>query len=320
MPIKKQLFPELKKLGLKKDNLKNLPKNFNKETIYRIVQVNKSTFIAKNLQRIISLKTPLNFKNLNLENVAIGDFIIVDLKNKLTFILDRYSKLTRLLKYKRNRQQIMAANLDICFIVTSFNKDFNLARVKRYIAFVKNALIKPIILITKKDLVEDQVMYLKQLEQLNQIKNIPVVFLNAKNKKDVYLLFDYLTTGICACFIGSSGVGKSTIIANLTNQTIKTNNISIKTDKGKHTTTARKLYFLQNFASVIDMPGIKEVDFLILNKEDTFKEIIDLAKDCKFNNCDHEKSFGCAIKEGVLNGKIQKIDWQNYLKLTKNKS
>ena len=293
--------------------------------IGRVISVNKNNwnvlFNNENVTATIRKK-----KNRD-ELPVVGDYVtinkdeydnytieeIVNRKNTLKKLsIDRTTE-----KYKNGKEQILASNVDIVFIVTSLNNDFNIARLERLVLLGNKANSKIAFILTKSDLcsIKDRENYRKIIEDRF---NYPVFIISSYNKEGIDDLKSVWKENETAVFIGSSGVGKSTLINTLLdNNEIKTNDIRHKDDKGKHTTTSRNLYILKDSRIVIDEPGIRSVASNDMSSDlnVVFSKIIELSKECKYTTCTHENIKVCRILQAIENGEISQEEFNRYKKL-----
>lgn len=291
----------------------------------RVISVNKNNWnILFNNENIIA--TIRKKKNRD-ELPVVGDYVIInkDEYDNYTIekIVNRKNTLKKLSvdrtteKYKNGKEQILASNVDIVFIVTSLNNDFNIARLERLVLLGNKANSKIAFILTKSDLcsVKDRENYKKIIEDRF---NYPVFIISSYNKEGIDDLKSVWKENETAVFIGSSGVGKSTLINTLLdNNEIKTNDIRHKDDKGKHTTTSRNLYILKDSRIVIDEPGIRSVASNDMNSDlnVVFSKIIELSKECKYTTCTHENIKVCRILQAIENGEISQEEFNRYKKL-----
>lgn len=293
--------------------------------IGRVISVNKNNwnvlFNNENVTATIRKK-----KNRD-ELPVVGDYVIInkDEYDNYTIeeIVNRKNTLKKLSidrtteKYKNGKEQILASNVDIVFIVTSLNNDFNIARLERLVLLGNKANSKIAFILTKSDLcsIKDRENYRKIIEERF---NYPVFIISSYNKEGIDDLKSVWKENETAVFIGSSGVGKSTLINTLLdNSEIKTNDIRHKDDKGKHTTTSRNLYILKDSRIVIDEPGIRSVASNDMNSDlnVVFSKIIELSKECKYTTCTHENIKVCRILQAIENGEISQEEFNRYKKL-----
>lgn len=254
---------------------------------------------------------------------AVGDWVLTTRPVSGLGMIEKVLPRKTLLKKKtsgKQETQIIAANIDAAFIIESADRDFNLNRFERYLVLVKEGCIKPVFVLNKIDLVSDDELR----EMISQIKErfgeIDVYSTSILLNRGLEELSSCIVRGKTYCFLGSSGVGKSTLINTLMgNQAVKTGEISIRTGRGKHTTTNRETYFLDNGGIVIDNPGMREVGIADSHGgiRDVFGEISALAGNCRFKDCTHTHEPGCAILKAVETEELDEGKYQNYLKLKK---
>jgi ribosome biogenesis GTPase len=247
---------------------------------------------------------------------TVGDWLLFNIETqRVVRRLERKSLFRRRAPGTDRREQLIAANVDTLFIVTSCNKDFNASRIERYLALAAEARIQPVIVLTKMDLSDDSDSY--KNEALKLQNDIRVECVNAKDKLSLAALKTFCTEGHTIALIGSSGVGKSTLINNLTDSDQLTAEISEEDGKGIHTTTSRSLHLLQDGGILIDTPGIRELKLTETESgiEDTFEDVTQYLGVCKFKNCQHETEAGCAIKTALESGELDQRRWESYQKL-----
>ena len=248
--------------------------------------------------------------------VAVGDWVLcLPQQHRLTRVLDRQTELSRGTEYHTGEKQLIAANLDTLFITTSCNNDFNAARLERYLALAHDALITPVILITKADQTDDPESYADRAKALG--RNLEVILLNAKEDDVTDVLAPWCGKGQTIALTGSSGVGKTTIANALTGGAALTQDIREDDARGRHTTTARSLHRMKVGGWLIDTPGMRglgvaEVAYGI---DATFPEISERAAMCKFRDCAHETEPGCAVQAAIAAGEIDPDRLRRFNKL-----
>lgn len=255
------------------------------------------------------------------EYPAVGDFVMVDHTGSdgyavIHAVLPRKSVFTRRAAGTLNREQVVAANIDTVLICMSLNNDFNVRRLERYLSIAWDSGATPVIIFTKADLCEDIADKLSQAESVALMVDMVVTSVISENGIDD--IMPYLKKGKTASFIGSSGVGKSTLINRLLgSDRIATNGLR-NDDKGRHTTTHRELILLENGALVVDTPGMRELGMWGVDSgiDTTFADIEELARNCKFKNCTHTKEPGCAVRMAIVDGSLSEDRYRSFTKLT----
>lgn len=245
-----------------------------------------------------------------------GDSQIVGTLERRSFF-ERKDPESKLHKSKEsNKAQAIAANFDYVFIATSLNHDFNIGRLERYLTLAYESKGKPVIILTKADLVED---YSKQLRSISEIApNTRVHIVSAVTGFGIELLSDYLTLGKTVVVLGSSGVGKSSLLNAIAGEQIMdVNEIREDDSKGRHTTTHRQLVRLKSGAMVIDTPGMRELGIWEITDgiEESFKDVQEFISMCKYSNCTHTKEPGCGILRAIADGNLSKKRFESYEKI-----
>ena len=246
---------------------------------------------------------------------AVGDWVLCDLSAAhLVRRLDRRSLLQRGAEHKTGQRQLIAANLDTLFIVTSCNADFNVARLERYLALALDADIAPAILLTKADQTADAPDYIAQAQALG---DVPVLAINAKGADVADVLALWCGPGQTVALVGSSGVGKTTLANALTGRSDDTQDIREDDARGRHTTTKRSLHVMPTGGWLIDTPGMRglAVADVTAGIDATFPEISALTDACHFRDCKHEGEPGCAVQAAADAGMIDAERVRRYRKL-----
>ncbi|MBN1599877.1 MAG: ribosome small subunit-dependent GTPase A [Bacteroidales bacterium] len=257
---------------------------------------------------------------------AVGDWVAISEYEKdkvlIHAVFSRKTFIERQAVGKHGEKQIIAANIDYAFIVQAVDRDFNMNRIERYLAICNTSDVKPVIILSKADLVNNE-----ELENLTgkveqRIKNVPIVAISNETQKGYTKLNELILKGKTYCLLGSSGVGKSTLINKLSGkQIMKTNTISESTNKGRHITSHRELIVIENGGILIDNPGMREVGIADSSAglEVTFESITELSGSCKFRDCTHTTESGCAVLSALNEGEIDRDSYENYLKMIREK-
>lgn len=294
----------------------------------RVTAVNKDNYTIRNEDAEIPAEVTgklLYGAESNLDLPAVGDWVYVQYFNENTLaiiheILPRRSLLKRKVAGKKIEYQLIASNIDIAFIMQSADVDFNLRRLERYLIMVHDSHIQPVILLSKSDLVSTDVLEKKILEIKNMNPGHDIVSFSNKTGEGLDEIQRILKQGKTYCLLGSSGVGKTTLINRLIGKDIYlTDAVRNKDGKGRHVTTRRQLIILEQGGMIIDTPGMRELGNIGAKTglEATFKDIINLAQGCHFKDCTHVNEPGCAVTKAVKGGKLPEKRYQNYLKTRK---
>jgi ribosome biogenesis GTPase len=239
------------------------------------------------------------------EEITVGDWILInEARTKPERVLDRKSLIKRRGAGHDRQVQMIAANLDTSFIVSSCNREFNVARFERYIALAFEADVNPVIVLTKADLCDDVEPYVTAATAISD--KVPVVVLNALSDAPKRELAQWCKVGQTVAFLGSSGVGKSTLVNALTGSNVDTQGIRETDARGRHTTTSRHLHITQDSCAVLDTPGMRELQVTDAASgiSDLFPDLHNLTLECKFSDCSHTVEPGCAILAAVKAGDI----------------
>ncbi|KAA3606904.1 MAG: ribosome small subunit-dependent GTPase A [Calditrichaeota bacterium] len=250
---------------------------------------------------------------------VVGDWVVFTKENDLAVIqevLPRKSKFSRKVAGIETSEQIVASNIDHLFIVTSLNQDLNLRRLERYLTLAWDGGANPVIILSKADLADDLDEIITQVETVAW--GVPIHVTSSLDDIGFDELGEYFEGNKTIAVLGSSGVGKSTLINKLLgNEVLKVSEIGEYKDKGKHTTTHRELLLLPKGGIIIDTPGMREIQIWEGSEglEKTFADVEEFAMNCKFSDCKHESEPNCGINEALRNGNLDEARLKSYKKL-----
>ncbi len=237
--------------------------------------------------------------------VAVGDWVLIAADTlHVERVLERKSVLRRRAAGPEARSQLIAANVDTLFITTSMNADFNPARLERYLALAYDGDVSPVFMLTKADLCDDPAPYLDALRAI--APTVPMLVVNAHDPSTAEALADWCGPGQTVALLGSSGVGKSTLVGTLTGKALVTQGIREDDAKGRHTTTAREFHAIAGGGWLIDTPGMRELQLAGMEAgiDAVFDDIAELAMGCRFSDCAHDTEPGCAVQAAIAAGEI----------------
>lgn len=296
--------------------------------IARVTAVSKDSFLVRNGETdvfaevtgkmLFNVDSPVDFP-------TVGDWVYVQFYDHDAFavihdILPRKSLLKRKTAGKKTDYQLIAANIDTAFIMQSFGPNYNLRRLERYLVMVHDGGIRPVVLLSKSDLAdprerEDSVLGIRDL-----MPDIPILEFSNKTHDGMAAVREMLAPGKTFCLLGSSGVGKTSLLNNLTDEyAFDTRDVREKDGRGRHATTRRQLIALKNHAMIIDTPGMRELGNIAVSDgiNETFYEIAELANQCQFSDCTHTHETGCAIQKALENGTISEERFRNFVRMTR---
>ncbi len=258
---------------------------------------------------------------------AVGDWVALTIHDSefsiIHSILPRFSVISRQAVGKFGEIQIIATNIDYALLVQAADRDFNVNRLERYLTICNSSKISPIIVLSKIDLIDEHRTF-EILENIKaRIKNVPIIAISNESQDGYDKLKMIIEKGKTYCMLGSSGVGKSTLLNNLSGKFLmRTDTISQSTNKGRHVTSHRELIILENGGILVDNPGMREVGIAGSSSglEITFDLIIRHSQNCRFKDCTHTNEKGCSVIEAVEKGDIDKASYENYLKMEREKA
>ena len=235
---------------------------------------------------------------------AVGDWVLADAENRIQHLLDRRSILKRRAAGTGAQTQLIAANVDVLFIVSSCNADFNPARLERYLALSHQAGCYPVVVLTKADECAEPGSFTAQAQSLAPF--LTVLAINALEAEDIEQVLTWCPPGQTAALLGSSGVGKTTLANGLTGQDLATAAIRTDDARGRHTTTSRALHPMRNGGWLIDTPGMRALRLLDTQDgvDEVFADIVDLAGHCRFSDCQHVAEPDCAVLDAIERGDL----------------
>lgn len=304
--------------------------NHNQELIIaRVSEVQRDLFTVIYADREVKARLKGVFYKGNSLFPVVGDYVELTYQSSGESIIDKicerktsFSRLDLLghnsVFAKSVKEQILAVNFDIVFIVSSLNQNFNINRIARYLSVSNQSNAKPVVVLTKLDLCINPDYYIDQVRALS--RNVEICAISSITNEGMHQINQYLKPGTTIVFLGSSGVGKSTLVNWIAGKEImEVNGIRESDAMGRHTTTYRQLLVLDNGVTIIDTPGIRELGMLNVEEgiDTTFSDIAEMILNCKFSNCSHKTEPGCAINYALKHAKLDKERWQLYVSLQK---
>jgi ribosome biogenesis GTPase len=294
----------------------------------RVVSVYKDNYLIRNEisevfaeltgRFLFQVESPLDYP-------TVGDWVYVQYFNDDTFaviekVFPRKTVLRRKTSGKKIDFQLIAANIDTALIIQSLDFNFNIRRMERYLAMINEGKIQPLVLLSKSDLASKSQVNEKINEIHQLMPDLNVLAFSNLQKAEFGKIHDIFNPAHTYCFLGSSGVGKTTLLNNLIGKELyQTKPISDKTNKGKHATTSRQLHILKNGAMIVDTPGMRELGNISVESglEQTFDEITQFTDQCRFSDCTHINEDGCAVLNALKKGDISNERYESFLKMSK---
>lgn len=313
---------DMKKYGLS-DYFLSLSENFDGLLVSRVILQEKGLYriVSNRGEKTAEISGKFRYNVLSVSDFpAVGDFVMVDWNERggnavIQQVLSRRSCFTRRGAGEGKQEQVVATNIDTVFLCMSLNNDFNMRRLERYLSIAWDSGATPVIVLTKSDLCKDL------NEKLSEVSSVAMgveILVTTAIKQDGYKqILPFISEGKTCAFIGSSGVGKSTLINRLLGEERLDTNGLRNDDKGRHTTTHRELFLLNNSGMVIDTPGMRELGMWdnSTGVEKAFSDIEELVKQCRFRDCTHSSEPECAICQALESGELDVERWRSYLKL-----
>ncbi len=294
----------------------------------RVIAVHKDSFVVTNGEYDVfaelvgkftySTESPIDFP-------TVGDWVYAQFYNENTSaiiheILPRKSLLKRKTPGKTVDIQLIAANIDTAFIVQSLDANFNLRRLERYLVMISDGGIRPVVLLSKSDLLSPEDIESRIADIKGIMPHLPVYPFSNENKMGFADVQNVLVSGQTYCLVGSSGVGKTTLLNNLIGELLfETQAVREKDSRGRHTTSHRQLIWLKSGAMIIDTPGIRELGMFSVESglNEAFSEIAELSEECQFSDCSHIHEKGCAVLKAVEDNTLPRARYHNYIKMGK---
>lgn len=315
-------FEKLYKLGLNEEIINQWQLNFAKYSLGRITAQYRNLYKIGTEEGEVTavISGKLNYELMYKKDFpAVGDWVVIDKVQHgdsiIHGILTRKTLICRKVAGVKSEEQVLATNVDKIFITMSLNNDFNIRRVERYINIAWDSGAIPVIILTKSDLYEGGGEQRLKLEEV--ALGIDIITVSSFTGDGVEAVKELIDIGKTVVFIGSSGVGKSTLINRLLGEEVQSTKTIGFNDKGRHTTTNRELFVMNEGGVIIDTPGMRELQLSQGDMEATFSDIEELKEQCYFSDCTHKTEPKCAIKEAIISGQLSMERFKSYEKLMK---
>jgi ribosome biogenesis GTPase / thiamine phosphate phosphatase len=296
--------------------------------VARVTRVDRDRYLVRNEHNEIQAEPTgkLLFSADSSQNLpCVGDWVFVQYHNDGTLaiihdLLPRRTFLRRKSAGDKVEYQMIASNIDVAFIMQSCDLSFNLRRMERYLVMVNEGHVEPVILLSKTDLASAEELERRMSEIRDARINARIIALSSKTEMGLEIVQQTLLKGKTYCLLGSSGVGKTTLLNHLLGfEAFETNPVREKDNRGRHTTSRRQMTILDSGALLVDTPGMRELGLMGVGAsiDDSFSDIHELSKNCRFNDCAHSVEVGCAILAAVQTGSLSEDRYHSYMKLVK---
>lgn len=295
-------------------------------SVARVTAVNRDNYLVRNESSEVMAELTGAFRysaGSSLELPAVGDWALVRYLNDATFaiingLFPRRSTLRRKAAGRDIDYQMIASNIDAAFVVQACDRDFSLRRLERYLVMAREGGIEPVLLLSKSDLVSPGELERSVSAVRQSQTGCPVIALSNKTGSGLDDVRQALQKGRTYCLLGSSGVGKSTLLNRLVGRDmVATNTVRATDGRGRHTTARRQLIVVDQGAMLIDTPGMRELGNIAVSEaiEESFSDIVELSNGCRFTNCTHTSEPGCSLLAAIERGDLSEGRYQSYLKL-----
>jgi len=259
--------------------------------------------------------------NPDMPAITVGDWLQLSPEGRFLRLLERQSLFRRKAPGSKVKEQLIAANVDTLFIVTSLNEDFSLNRIERYLSLANEAQVEPVVVLSKADLCAEPERLRREVQNLDPL--LVVETINCLDAREIGKLLPWCGEGATVALMGSSGVGKSTLVNALLGDEVQdTGAIRDKDDKGRHVTTGRSLHPMKGGGLLLDTPGLRELQLTNCDEgvNSTFAEITALAKQCRFTDCQHAGEPGCMVQDAIARVDLYARRLSSYLKLMREQA